>query len=515
MADLFGAWAGKGPPHVAKHVGVAEERVPIPGTHRSVWPGTTQAAELSSDAGALLTAWLRPRRGGALDIERARTLGATPPGKRTYVDRHELADETAADAKDVELLRRYCARFGIEVTAQHWRSVVVNGSIRQLIKAFGATAAIHEAPDKRRFRHRSESLHAPPEIAAMLRGPFGIHQWPRSHALGTLHNNTTPLSASDVVERYQFPAGEGSGETIAVLQLRGVFRPDDFAACMRDQGVTSRLPIVKRVDNAELAHEIETAKDVESAIDTQVAAALAPGAQIVVYAAPDDERGVLDAIRTALFDEENRPSILSISFGFPEFLWTPVALTVLDELFTVAALIGVSVFCASGDNGAELDYDGKPHVLAPASSPFAHACGGTEITADAEIAWDKTGGGFSAHAAAPTWQGAREGRGVPDVAAEVKPGYAVFFNGSKFAMGGTSAAAPAWAALAARLNQQIGTPIGFFAPLLYNRSPAGGLFRQVTVGSNDRFKSAAGWNPSTGLGVPVGVALERALREGA
>ena len=87
---------------------------------------------------------------------------------------------------------------------------------------------------------------------------------------------------------------------------------------MQAQGVSAKLPLVKRVDDAELAHDLETEKDVESAIDTQIVGALAPGAQIVVYAAPDDERGVLDAIRTALFDDERRPSILSVSFGFPE-----------------------------------------------------------------------------------------------------------------------------------------------------------------------------------------------------
>ena len=183
-----------------------------------------------------------------------------------------------------------------------------------------------------------------------------------------------------VASRYQFPDADGSGQTVAILQLRGTFKPDDFTKCMQVQGVSAKLPIVQRVDNAELTHDIETDKDVESAIDTQIVGALAPGAQIVVYAAPDDERGVLDAIRTALFDDENRPSILSISFGFPEHLWTPIALTILDELFTAAALLGVSVFCAAGDNGAEIDYDGKPHVLAPASSAFAQACGGTEIS---------------------------------------------------------------------------------------------------------------------------------------
>ena len=92
------------------------------------------------------------------------------------------------------------------------------------------------------------------------------------------------------------------------------------------------------------------------------------------------------------------------------------------------------------------------------------------------------------------------------------PGYTVCFEGSTIAMGGTSAVAPMWAALAARLNQRLGHSIGFFAPLLYG-APAGTLLRNVTAGGNDRFRSNAGWNPCTGLGVPIGVAIERALKE--
>ena len=68
------------------------------------------------------------------------------------------------------------------------------------------------------------------------------------------------------------------------------------------------------------------------------------------------------------------------------------------------------------------------------------------------------------------------------------PGYTVFFESAKFAMGGTSAVAPTWAALVARLNQRLGHPIGFFAPLLYGT--ADGCAREVTAGSNDRYQAA-------------------------
>lgn len=491
------------------------ERVPIPFTHRAVWPGASPVADLTG-GDVLVTAWLRSRHGGELDVQRATSLGVTLPAQRTYVERAELHAQTGADANDVEELRRYCGRFGIEIVETHWRSVTLTGAIEKLVHAFGATAAIYQLDDKRRFRHRSQSLHVPPEIAAIVRGAFGIHQWPRSHAIGQLQPHTVPPSASDIAARYLFPDADGAGQSVAVVQLRGEFKPDDFAKCMSSQGVSAKLPVVKRVDNAELAHEIETEKDIESAIDTQIVGALAPGAQIVVYAAPDDERGVLDAIRTAIFDEEQMPTIVSISFGFPEYLWTPAALTILDELFTAAALVGVSVFCASGDNGAELDADGTPHVLAPASSPFAHACGGTQLAdgngASSEVVWPKTGGGFSDRFAVPPWQieVVKAGRGVPDFAAEAMPGHRVYFNGTAFAMGGTSAVAPMWSALTARIAQRLGHPLGFFAPLLYNVG-ARTSFRPITSGGNDQYKSAPGWNPCTGLGVPIGTALESTL----
>jgi kumamolisin len=503
------------------------EHIPIPHSHRTVWPGATPVAEL--EAGDIFaTAWLRPRSGGELDVQRAVVLGSTLPAKRKYTDRATLAEATGADPKDVELLKRYCARFNIEVVSTYWRHVTLRGPIQKLVKAFDATAGVYELPDKRRFRHRSQSLHAPPEIAAILQSVFGIHQWPRSHAIGQLQSHIAPPSAKDIAKRYDFPDADGSGQTVAVLQLRGKFRPDDFAKCMHAQGVTAKAPIVKRIDNAELTHEVVTAKDLESATDTQIVGALAPGAQLVIYAAPDDERGVLDAIRHVIFDDLNRPTILSISFGFPEFLWTPAALTILDELFTAAALLGVSVFCASGDHGAEVDANGKAHVLAPASSTFAHACGGTQIgdgkghDDKAEVVWPQTGGGFSERFAVPPWQNAvnaeaakykvKAGRGVPDVAGESVPGYCVYIDGERLAMGGSSAVAPMWAALTARLGQRLGHPLGFFAPLLYD-SLSSKAFRAVTSGGNDRYKSAKGWNPCAGLGVPVGTAIETVLSQ--
>ncbi len=458
-----------------------------------------------------------------MDAEHARTLSATAPTSRNYVDRKTLARETAADPEDVEALRRYGERFGLSIAESHWRSVVVKGPVEQLIRAFGASVAIFEDADGRRFRHRSDALYAPPDVAAIVQGIFGLHQWPRSRKLGTLQRHTTPLLARDVAARYQFPDGRGHGQTIGVVQLRGIFKPDDFDQCMRAQGLAPVHPIVKRVDDAAVAHEIATTKDLEAALDVQLIASLAPEARIVVYEAPDDERGFLDAVRDAIFDEEYAPSVLSISYGWPEQLWTPAALHILDELFAAAALMGVTICCSSGDNGAEVDDNGKPHVVAPASIPFAVACGATIIQDGGleEQTWEKTGGGFSERFDVPQWQGAarssamqygmQPGRGVPDVAAQQLPGYYVVMEGAELAMGGTSAVAPVWSALIARINEQIGVPAGSFLPILYEQSGEK-IFREVTSGGNGRFQAGAGWNPCTGLGTPIGIAIAERLR---
>jgi kumamolisin len=101
------------------------------------------------------------------------------------------------------------------------------------------------------------------------------------------------------------------------------------------------------------------------------------------------------------------------------------------------------------------------------------------------------------------------GRGVPDVSAQQDPGYCVFLNGVELALGGTSAVAPMWAALTARINARLGVSVGHFAPLLYAAHDA--VTRDVASGNNGRFNAHAGWNPCTGLGVPRGTRIEAAL----
>jgi kumamolisin len=102
---------------------------------------------------------------------------------------------------------------------------------------------------------------------------------------------------------------------------------------------------------------------------------------------------------------------------------------------------------------------------------------------------------------------------VPDVAGDADPdtGYNIRVDGENAVFGGTSAVAPLWAGLVARINQQMGKPIGFLNPLIYVQAVEASGFHDVTKGNNGAFSAAKGWDACTGLGSPDGAQLLAAL----
>jgi len=269
-------------------------------------------------------------------------------------------------------------------------------------------------------------------------------------------------------------------------------------------------------------------------LDIEVAGSIAPAAKIVVYFAPNTDQGFLDAITTAVHDTTNQPSVISISWGSAESTWTAQAMTNFDEAFQAAAAIGVTVCIASGDSGSSDGVnDGQNHVDFPASDPFVLGCGGTSLQASndqivSETVWNDgsnggaTGGGVSNVFPLPTWQDGfgvplpsvqAGGRGVPDVSGDADPdtGYNIRVDGENAVFGGTSAVAPLWAGLVARINQKIGKSIGYLNPLIYAQSVEDSGFHDVTEGNNGAFSATQGWDPCTGLGSPDGAQLLAAL----
>ena len=185
------------------------------------------------------------------------------------------------------------------------------------------------------------------------------------------------------------------------------------------------------------------------------------------------------------------------------------------------------IICAAGDNGST-DGENGPHVDFPASSPHVLGCGGTSLPAlspSSEVVWNDgtaggaTGGGVSALFALPSWQ-AKAGvpggkmRGVPDVAgcADPNTGWLVPVDaGGNSVIGGTSAVAPMWAAVAAYLMQSLKVSgLSSFAAALYGLG--GGAFRDITSGNNGTYAAKNGYDCCTGLGAPVVAKLSRCPR---
>jgi kumamolisin len=280
-------------------------------------------------------------------------------------------------------------------------------------------------------------------------------------------------------------------------------------------------------------------------LNIETVAAAAPGAHIVVYFAPNTDRGFTDAINAAAADDANNPSVLCIAWGTPESSWTDATVTAIDRALAKAAARGITVCCAAGDNGPTDGVLGRePHVDFPASSPYALACGGTRISVSGgriarEVAWNDlaahmgaTGGGFSRRFGAPPWQEggpaatsstpeAAPGRGLPDVAANasVHSGYRIILNGQSIVIGGTSAVVGLWAGLIARINQGLGERVGYLNPVLYRNLGPAGVLRDITEGSTTLDDGSGlgcdarpGWDPCTGWGSPNGERLLAALR---
>jgi kumamolisin len=360
-------------------------------------------------------------------------------------------------------------------------------------------------------------------------------------------------------------AAENFGQTIGIIELGGGYRPSDLDAYFSGIGVPTPTVIPVSVDGGTNAPTSADSDDAEVVLDIQVAGAAAPGAKFVVYFAPNDaaSNGFMDAITKAIHDTENNPSIISISWGGPEDTSTTNFQVEFDKALQAAALLGITVCVAAGDNGAAdvgpKAWDGKAHVDFPSSSPFALSCGGTRLIAangaiSSESVWNQKradlsanagpngsfgsgGGGVSGAFPLPDYQQQAnvpkslnptgfKGRGVPDVTGDGDPdtGYNILVDGQPVQEGGTSAVAPLWAALIAVVNQKLKGRVGFVNPQLYALPANSGVFHDISVGDNrvtfHQFKNvgydaAPGWDAASGLGSPDGSALSAALKAGA
>jgi kumamolisin len=524
-----------------------------------------------------ITVMVRPRSASSsrTHVKATMEMSSQLPENRQYMSRADFEEQRGANPEDLAKVEAFAQQHNLAVVESSIpkRTVRLSGTVGDLTAAFKPNLKKFKM-GRKVFRGRTGGLSVPDELSDIVVGVFGFDNRPTATPHSRLYKEAVsnrgakleiaPRSAVDcsfyppqVAQLYNFPADlDGTGQCIAIIELNDIdqhnkvtgtgYSLKDLKAYFKALKIPMPKVTAVGVDGGANMPGPDSGADGEVMLDIEVAGAVAPGASIAVYFAPNTDSGFLDAISTAVHDAKNKPSVISISWGGPEDSWTQQALDAFDQILQDASALGVTVCCSAGDDGSSDVRDprqrnGKPHVDFPASSSFALACGGTELygtgtTISSEVVWNEgdgaTGGGISNFFSRPPYQAkakvprspaGKMGRGLPDVAGDADPktGYKIrLVGGQQEVIGGTSAVSPLWAGLIALVNQRLsslGKPhAGFINPLIYKMPATIGAFHDIVKGNNDieglgKYKARKNWDACTGLGTPDGAKLLTAL----
>lgn len=537
----------------------SEERQPFGARRLSKKPAANEIIQA--------TVVVPPASGSEARLASIRELASQLPGSRKHLDAGKFLKLHGARHEDIKAVERFAKENGLHVvdSSRIKRSVVLSGSIDAFAEALLVQFTNSEFLGET-YRSFENGVHIPAALQDSVQAILGLEN--RSlmnhHAFMHASSSANHVAPAEVAKAYSFPENAtGKGQRIAIIELGGGFLMDDIETYFRRQGVKERKITVIEIDgqrndpspkqnikkmldamgvldskNASSLPRDEAIKalwTIETTFDIELAGSFAPDADIVVYFAPNNAQGKYHALTSALHNPDYPPTVLSCSWGAVEDDLTPDFVEALDQVFQDAALRGVTVCFSSGDRGDDCDKSGQPRVHFPASSPHVVSCGGTHWvepqSAKDEVSWTESmptavaqsGGGVSKVFPQPEWQGPagiekktqRNGRGVPDVSgkADMAAGYCMIVSGYDVTMGGTSAAAPMWTGLFARLNQELQHNIGYATPLFY-RSDFCDAFHDIVEGNNGKhYHAEPGWDACTGMGTPHGKNLLSALRK--
>lgn len=470
----------------------------------------------------------------------------------------QYSSQYGASEDDVKKVRSVLESYGIKINGVSLAtgSIRASGPVKAMEAAFHPNLGIYKSADQGEFRGREGELSVPAELEGIVTGVFGLDERRvarRRHVAKVAH--LKPLAASDLETTYGFPAGAAEGQKVAIAEFGGGYFPDDVTAICTAQGRSvpdvKIVPVnlqaltldqIRQLPQQQQQEELDESGEVM--MDIEIVAQLCSGAELSVYFATFDQKGWVDLLDQVVAD---RPVTLSVSWGAPEDSpdWSASARSAINDRLQAAAALGITVCVSAGDDGSGDEMqDGKAHVDFPASSPFVLAVGGTMLTQHGnttqEVTWwqspgtrqgrgGATGGGVSVVFDRPSWQdvqidsvntGAIDGRVIPDVAALAGPPfYQLTLLGKPAPNGGTSASAPLWASLIARINAKLppNKQQRFLTPLLYetvNGQARGSTCHDITVGQNASkpdpgvgYDAGAGFDACTGWGTPNGAAL--------
>lgn len=327
---------------------------------------------------------------------------------------------------------------------------------------------------------------------------------------------------TDIFRIYNSPTPSTTRPNIAIIELGGGYKATDLTYYWtKVLGYPSNsVPTVTTVSVDGGKNRTGSDADFEVVLDIEVVGGMFPNGKvnIYVYFAPNTVQGFYDAFQAAIYNTQTPFSAISCSWGAAETYWTQQSMTAYNQLFAQAVSRGITIFCASGDNGSNDGVGGSSlNVDFPASASNVIACGGTRLVcptrnyadpSTVETAWTGSGGGFSSLFTPPSYQVSAlqsnslptAKRGSPDVCGLADPatGWVIYLRGNFYVIGGTSAVSPMWSAL---WTNCLKSTKRFAGPIIYPRLSTSS-FHDITSGSNGAYSARTGYDLVTGLGSP-------------
>jgi kumamolisin len=504
------------------------------------------------------------RAEGPQKLREVRDFSAKPAESTKPLTHAEFTAAHGADPKALKQVEEFAKSQGLTVLESDpaRRSVVLRGPADAINKAFAVELHDYES-SRGNYRSHAGSPKLPKSIAALVQTITGLDTYKihAQHYSTARRKNpsdppsTRPLTPQQVATIYDFPPGNGSGQTIGIYEMETQEGPAgytvaDLTNTMKAFGGNLKVPVPVDVSIDGVSNS--GTSDGETGLDITIASAIAQGAKIAVYFTGGTAQNIIHALQHMIHPSagEPVPTVISISYG-----WGPddktadsfsaQEYTALDQLFQDAANLAITVLVSSGDSGAFIESKTQAQASYPATEPWVLACGGTTVgnikgASFDEYVWNDTGaagpgatgGGISARFLVPSYQQGLKtlpkrnvtgeaGRGIPDIAgnASENSGYPQFINGNQQAVGGTSAVAPLYAGLIAVINANLGRSVGFINPALYAMQSS--VFNDVvgapgpannSLDGVTGYPAGAGWDACTGFGSVKGVALQNVLQ---
>lgn len=473
---------------------------------------------------------------------------------RQYLTPEQFTAKFGPIKADYQALETYVTKNGLKIIGEHPNRTVldVDMTVADIERLFGVKMGVYQHPtEKRNFyapdREPSVDLSVPllrieglndymkPKPASVVRpvaelaaSPGGTGSGPFGSYLG-----------SDFRDAY-IPGVSltGTGQKVALFELDGYYASDITAYEM--QAGEPNVPLENILIDGFSGLPISVAGDGEVSLDIEMVIDMAPSvSEIVIYEATNGGPNAIitDTLnRIASDDLANQISSSWLIGDDPTW----------DQIYQQYALQGQSFYQASGDNGAFVwSEPGQQRT----DTPYVTLVGGTTLTTTgpagswlSETVWnwnstgegtDGSGGGISPNYLIPSWQtgismtgngGSSTQRNIPDVAWTADNIWVVSDQGQSAAFGGTSCAAPLWAAFTALMNQQAAEvrkpKVGFLNPTIYAiaKGPLyGSTLHDIITGNDtnadspDQFFAARGYDLCTGWGTPAGSNLINAI----